>query len=276
MGARGRGLRSRPTDESRQNMARSIDERRHLNGARAVALRFKINAYSPTTMPMARLARYLDNLATVLGETNSVHLVSIEEGSTVPVLKIDWEAYPKLRHRANEVRNREGSAHVLKARRAIEDDLAADNAESAELVDEEGARILRFAGATRVEEPEYGPFSQPGTLDGVPIVVGGENDPVPVRLETPECIHNCLASRDLAKRIGMHLFTTPLRVTGVGRWFRDREGVWKMKSFRIHDYTELRSESIADATRRLQSIDAGWKERDDPLGELVALRKSEG
>ena len=43
-----------------------------------------------------------------------------------------------------------------------------------------------------------------------------------------------------------------------------------------HDYTELRSESIADATRRLQSIDAGWKERDDPLGELVALRKSEG
>ena len=159
MGARGRGLGSRPTDESRQNMARSRDERRHLNGARAVALRFKINAYSPTTMPMARLARYLDNLATVLGETNSVHLVSIEEGSTVPVLKIDWEAYPKLRHRANEVRNREGSAHVLKARRAIEDDLAADNAESAELVDEEGARILRFAGATRVEEPEYGPFS---------------------------------------------------------------------------------------------------------------------
>ena len=153
-------------------MARSIDERRHLNGARAVALRFKINAYSPTTMPMARLARYLDNLATVLGETNSVHLVSIEEGSTVPVLKIDWEAYPKLRHRANEVRNREGSAHVLKARRAIEDDLAADNAESAELVDEQGARILRFAGATRVEEREYGPFSQPGTLDGVPIVVG--------------------------------------------------------------------------------------------------------
>ena len=134
----------------------------------------------------------------------------------------------------------------------------------------QGARILRFAGATRVEEPEYGPFSQPGTLDGVPIVVGGENDPVPVRLETPERIHNCLASRDLAKRIGMHLFTTPLRVTGVGRWFRDREGVWKMKSFRIHDYTELRSESIADATRRLHSIDAGWKERDDPFGELVA------
>lgn len=257
-------------------MARSRDERRRVKGARAVELRFKINAYSPTTMPMVRLARYLDNLATVLGETNSVHLLSVEEGSTIPVLTVDWEAYPKLRQRANEVRNREGSTHVLKARRAIENDLAADNAESAELVDEQGARILRFAGAPRVEEPEYGPFSQPGTLDGVPIVVGGENDPVPVHLQTPDRIHNCLAARDLAKRIGMHLFTMSLRVSGVGRWFRDREGVWQMKSFRIHEFTELRSESIADATRRLQSIDAGWKERDDPLGDLLALRKSEG
>ena len=258
-------------------MARSGDERRRLNGARAVELRFKINAYSPTTMPMVRLARYLDNLATVLGETNSVHLVSVEEGSTVPVLTVDWEAYPKLRQRTNEVRNREGSTYVLKARRAIEDDLAADNAESAELVDEQGARILHFAGIARIQESEYGPFSQPGTLDGVPIVIGGKNDPVPVHLETAEKrVHDCLASRDLAKRIGKHLFTTQLRVSGVGRWVRDREGDWKMKSFRIHDYTELRSESIADATRRLQSIDAGWKERHDPLGDLVALRKSEG
>ena len=257
-------------------MARPRDERRRLDGTRAVELRFRINAYSPTTMPMVRLARYLDNLATLLGETNSVHLVSVEDGSTVPVLTVDWEAYPKLRRRANEVLNREGSAHVLKASRAIEDDLAADNAESAELVDDQGGRILRFSGATRIDEPEYGPFSQTGTLDGIPIVVGGENDPVPVHLEAPDQVHNCLASRDVAKRIGKHLFTTALRVSGVGRWFRDRDGVWNMKSFRIHDYTELRSESIADATRRLQSIDAGWKGRDDPLGDLVALRESEG
>ena len=89
--------RARSGEGTEADMARSGDERRRLNGARAVELRFKINAYSPTTMPMVRLARYLDNLATVLGETNSVHLVSVEEGSTVPVLTVDWEAYPKLR-----------------------------------------------------------------------------------------------------------------------------------------------------------------------------------
>ena len=257
-------------------MARSEDERGRLTEARAVELRFKIDAYSAATMPMARLARYLDNLATVLGETNSVHLVSVEAESTVPVLTVEREAYAKVRQRATEVRNQDGPAHVQKARRAIEDDLAADNAAQAELVDEDGTRILRFAGATRSDEPEYGPFSQPGTLDGVPIVVGGENDPVPVHLESPDRVHNCLATRELAKGIGRHLFTTTLRVSGIGRWFRDREGAWTMKSFRIHDYAELPSESLADATARLRSIDAGWKRRPDPLGDLVALRRLEG
>ena len=256
-------------------MARTEQDRRGAE-ARLVELRFTISAYSPATMPMARLARYLDNLATVLGETHSVHLVSVEEGSTVPVLAVEWEAYRKVRQRANEVRNQEGSAHVLKARRAIEDDLAADNARFADLVDEHGARILRFAGATRSDESEYGPFSQPGSLDGVPIVVGGEHDPVPVHLQNPERVHYCLATRGLAKRIGMHLFTTPLRVSGVGRWFRDREGAWTMKSFRIQDFVELPADSMAAATGRLRAIDAGWKRRPDPLGDLVALRKLDG
>ena len=257
-------------------MARSEDERRRLDGTRAVQLRFEIGAYSPTTMPLARLARYLDNLATVLGETHSAHLVRVDGGSTVPVLAVEWKAYRQVRQRATEVHNHQGSAHVLKAKRAIEEDLATDNARHADLVDEDGARILRFASASRSDATEYGPFSQPGTLNGVPIVVGGENDPVPVHLQSPDRVHNCLAARALAKQIGIHLFTTPLRVSGVGRWFRDRDGAWTMKSFRIQDFAELPSGSLADATRRLRSIDAGWKQRPDPLGELVALRKLEG
>ena len=257
-------------------MARTEQDHRRDAEARPVKLRFTISAYSPATMPMARLARYLDNLATVLGETHSVHLLGVEEGSTVPVLAVDWEAYRKVRKRANEVRNQEGPAHVLKARRTIEADLSADNARYADLVDEHGARILRFAGATRSDESEYGPFSQPGTLDGVPIVVGGENDPVPVHLQSPDRVHNCLAARALAKRIGMHLFTTPLRVSGIGRWFRDREGAWTMKSFRIQDFAELATDSLSGATEHLRSIDAGWKRHPDPLGDLVALRKLEG
>ena len=257
-------------------MARSDQERSHPAEPRPVELRFTIGAYSPATMPMARLARYLDNLATVLGETNSVHLVSVQNGSTVPVVVVDSEAYPKVRKRTDALRNGEGPAQALEARKAIEEDLSADHVGYADLVDEDGARLLRFAGEVRTDEPRYGPFSEPGTLDGVPIVVGGRDEVVPVHLQSHDRVHNCLAKRDLAKEIGKHLFTTPLRVSGVGRWLRDREGTWKMRSFRIQDFEELPSESLADATERLRSIDAGWKQRPDPLGDLVALRKLEG
>lgn len=128
-----------------------------------VELRFEIKAYTPRTMPLERLARYLSNLAIILGEAKSVHLVRIEAGSTVPVLAVDWESLPKVRKRAHEIRSDEGSSEARAARRAIERDLAEDNAPFGDLLDHQGARLLRFPGVQAVAELEYGPFSQPGT-----------------------------------------------------------------------------------------------------------------
>ncbi len=224
---------------------------------------------------MARLARYIDNLATLLGEKNSVHLMSIEEGSTIPVLAVQREAYPKVKKRIHDVQHGKGPEQSRKARRAIELDLIEDCAEHGDLIVGDD-KILTFPGTTQTGEPEYGPFSQVGTLDGVPIAVGGVNDPVPVHLQAPDAIHNCTASRELARNIGKHLFSTPLRVTGTGRWLRDRDGVWLMKAFRISNYVELRAESLSVTTERLRGIDAAWKLKADPLGELVDLRRSEG
>jgi hypothetical protein len=237
--------------------------------------RFEIKAYSPNTMPMARLARYLQNLANVLGEPQSVHLVRLEAGSTIPVLAVDWESVPKVQKRAVDVRNNEGPKEARAAKLTIERDLAEDNAEYGDLLDPQGARILHFSGVSRVGEPEYGPFSQPGTLDGIPIVIGGEHDPVPVHLQDRDRIHNCLATRDVAKAIGLHLFTTPIRAVGVGRWFRASDGAWEIRHFLIQDFTPLKHESLGAGIARLQSIEAEWKRLDDPLGGLIALRDSE-
>ena len=191
------------------------------------------------------------------------------------MLGVDWEALPKIKKRTNDVRNNEGPAEAQKARQEIEKDLADDNAEYGDLVESSGARILRFPGASRSPSLVYGPFSQQGTLDGIPIVIGGENDPVPVHLDDNGRIYNCFANRDIAKNIGLHLFTTPIRVTGEGRWFRDRDGVWTMRRFTIHNFTKLSAESFKESTKRLQSIDAKWKHEPDPIGTLIALREEE-
>ncbi len=236
--------------------------------AAPVEFKFKLGAYAPATIPMDRLAAYLLELAIVLGERQSVHFDRLEEGSTVPVVRVDWEAVPKVRKRAIDVRNNEGPDEALRAKASIEKMLTEDNA-SAELVESSGARVLYFPGRERPVENEYGPFNQPGTLDGVPIVIGGERDLVPVHLQDGDRIHLCKASRTIAKQLAPFLFSGHVRASGIGRWFRDADGGWEMRSFQIHGFTELRSESVAQAAERLHAVRAGWK---NPVADLMALR----
>ena len=47
--------------------------------------RFTIDAYSPETLPMSRLAEYMAEVARLLGKVDQVHFVRLEPGSTVLV-----------------------------------------------------------------------------------------------------------------------------------------------------------------------------------------------
>ena len=69
--------------------------------------RFKINAYTPKTIPMLRLAQYMADIASLLGEPTMVHFVKLEEGSTVLVQRVDAEAD---RHRASRLPRRAAAA----------------------------------------------------------------------------------------------------------------------------------------------------------------------
>ena len=70
--------------------------------------RFEIDAYTPETIPLSRLSQYLGDLARIMGESANVHLVRIEKGSTAPIIRVDWEAEPKVRERLRAVKFNEG------------------------------------------------------------------------------------------------------------------------------------------------------------------------
>jgi hypothetical protein len=235
-----------------------------------VELVFKIQAYTPETMPMERLAQYLLDLAIILGERQSVHFSRVEGGSTAPVVHVDWEALPKVMDRANAVKNNEGPEEAKKAKAALERRLADDNASGAELQRAStGARVLYFRGRDeRLTEPEYGPFNQPGQLTGTVIVIGGKNDPVSVHLQDGERIYFCHAKRDVARQLARHMFGAPVRVRGVGRWFRNRDGTWEMRGFRIADFVELDPASLREVLNGMRAIKAGWRDIPDPIGFL--------
>ena len=236
--------------------------------------RFEIDAFSPDTIPLARLSQYLSDLARMMGENASVHLVRIAQGSTVPVIRVDWEAEPKVRDRLRDVSFHEGPAEARRAYNEINKRLVEDNATGA-LIGPEKSRVIQFPGRDRANQVEFGPITQSGTFQGVLIKLGGENDPVPVHLENGDEKYIVTASRRIAKQLAEHLFSSVIRVEGKGKWTRNRLGEWNLLSFYVHDFQVLQSGSLRSQIDSLRSIAGDWKRHDDPIAELQSIRTGE-
>ncbi len=90
--------------------------------------RFTIDAFTPDTLPMSRLAEYMANLARLLGEVECVHFVSLEGGSTAVVHSVEPKAVPQVRKRIQSVVGEDTPNDVAAAFAGLNRLLAADNA----------------------------------------------------------------------------------------------------------------------------------------------------
>ena len=237
--------------------------------------KFKIDAYSPTRMPLNLLAEYLQDLSVLFGEQDSVHLIRIEKGSTVPVLFVEKEAEPKINKRLTLVKQKDAPADALRAAERIDERLRRDNA-TGHIITPSQKKIIIFPGVTKKMMIDYPPFTQYGTLDGVPISVGGELELVHIHLEgRRKETYNCDVNRTIAKQIAQHLFTTVIRVEGSGRWKRHENGEWELKTFHIKDFKPLPDASLKEETEALRAIPAEWKNSEDPLADLATIQHNE-
>jgi hypothetical protein len=238
-----------------------------------IEYRFKMDAYKPETIPLIRLTAYLHDLAVMIGNYESVHLTRVASGSTEPRLLVAREADTKVRERIQAVKAKDAPDDAMRANRLINERLREDGAKGS--FGPERKNLIFFPGRDLNKLLEYGPFTQPGTLEGTPIKIGGEQDWVPVHLEDKlGQVRWCLAKRSLAKEIARYLFTSMVRVEGSGRWTRRRDGEWDMVSFRAKAFERLDSTiSLRDSIEQLRAIPAKWKELDDPLSELEKIRQ---
>lgn len=236
---------------------------------------FRIKAFTLHTIPMSRLAEYLADLAALLGEQKSVHFVRLKAGSVNIVHSIEPEAEPKVRARIRTAKSDDWTNEATRAVRAIDKRLAEDNASGA-LVGPGGKNIIKFPGKDRFSEPLYGPFNQPGFVEGIPICIGGKNDPVPIHLEEPgHQAQVCAASRGLALRIAPYIFTAIIRAEGIGRWRRDCDGVWIRDKFTIQDFRVLDRTPLTDSVQQLRAASKGIGELENPLETIQSLRNGE-
>lgn len=234
-----------------------------------------IKAYTPTTIPMARLARYMQNLAEMLGHEADVHFDALKEGSTQLVSKISHEAVPKVEEHLALVKQGKGTPAAIKAKMEIDDLLSGDNATGFIYQgNNETDKVIVFPGVTRPKPTSYGPFKQEGSLDGVLISVGGADETAHIQLQNGNIKYTGIhTDRETARRLAKHMYD-PVRVFGTGRWLRDKDGNWILISFKVRqDFMVLKSDSLKHVIEQMRGIEGSeWKSMDDPIGALRALR----
>ena len=93
-------------------------------------LHFSIEGTTPHTFPMARLADYLRELATLLRNEDNVHFLRVDDGSANCAMEIDAEIEPTISERVRQAQKGIGVKEAAKAFKAIrlfldEDDTSA-------------------------------------------------------------------------------------------------------------------------------------------------------
>jgi hypothetical protein len=231
--------------------------------------RFRIEAYTPDTLPMARLADYLTELANILGETPYVHFVRIEPGSNVIVHKINIEAAPKVKANAIAVKKGEGNVVQMRSYRRMNTMLREDNGRGV-FAEKKDIEIL-FPGIDE-EKVSFNSIRQYGKIDGEVIRIGGSKEIVPILLEVEgREISGCHAKRAIAKELAKNLFE-PVRLYGEGRWDRNDEGEWNLASFGVDRFDVLQESTLSKTVIALRALKGEWGK--DALHDLLESRHS--
>lgn len=241
-----------------------------------IRLNFRIDAYSPATLPMGRLAEYMAELATMLGERDNVHFVELQEGSVQLVHVVEHEAYPKVDIRVRAVHAGDAPAEAMTAYRNLNRKLAEDNASAVYEPYGGGAEILAFPGVRAPKPMDLLPVEQPGNIDGVVIGIGGRatgRNMIPVIIDTGEGPISCTATRLLAKQLATYIFDAPRRFQGTGYWHREANGAWILKRFQILAHEDLDDTPLIDVVSKLRAIPSDLTWARDPLVDILRDRE---
>ena len=235
-----------------------------------------INGFTPDTIPMARLAEYMRHFAAMLGCKESVRFRGLEPGSAQLVAEVEVEAVPEVEQRLAMVERGESEGKLLTDSTKLETAFREDGVDG--FVYRNGDKediMVTLAGATRLETT-IGPFWEEGSLDGVLVWIGGEDDTKHIQLRSGDIKYSGIeidegTARDMCK----HLFE-PVRVFGTGRWLRDEFGEWGLDKFRAMSFKLLSDEDVREVIAQLRSIEGSdWSKMDDPIAVALSLREDD-
>lgn len=244
-------------------------------------LRFKIEGkinevdLTPYTLPMARLALYLADLAQLLGFRESVHLVSVAQGSAEPVIYIDSEEESRITYRVRHAQRGMGPRDANRAYKKLDQKLREDTASATIINVSQKAEVIEFPGIKANLPQAYGPIKEKASLVGELRRVGGFDPTIPIHLQRADgAIFYCDADQLIAKQLAP-FYSQIIRVHGLATYSRGKEGQWKIDHFKIQSFDPkpLSDESFSTTIEKLKAIPGSeWPNIPDPLEELRKIR----
>lgn len=236
---------------------------------------FRIDVFTPDTLPMARLAEYLAALADLIGHKENTHFSRIEKGSARLVSCVEEQDVPKVQRRLEAVLSSAPPHGTAKAFKTLDDMLAEDNAVG-EIIGPAGAIIIPFPGRVRPKPLIFPAFRQDGSIDGRIVSIGGRDKTAHVTLQDGTITYtNIDLNRDVARELAKHLYGAKIRLFGSGRWERHPEGTWKLLTFTVDRYVVLDDAPLRDVLAEIRSISDTASIGDGAYDALMALRLGE-
>ena len=215
---------------------------------------FIIDGFTPKTMPIDRAAKYLEKFAEMIGQENSVHLMSVDQGSCALRAVADDPPIPKLRERAQAINDGTAPQNAIKARREMDDLLAGDNTSGRVTLG--GENLIEFPGTKRSPKEEVGPVPRPSSISGSIWSIGGKDNTVNVHLRNRGQDLKCVVTVDMARRLTPYLFGRNVKLFGIGQWYRV-DGVWQMRSMAADDFVELDESPLESSIGRIRELYEG-------------------
>jgi len=227
---------------------------------------FELKGRMPHQIPLARMAAYMQEFATLIGSVDAALFSEIRSGSTrIAARPREAGGQSTIRRRVLNASVGKGPREAVAAFKKITELANADRA-PAKVTDGHTA-IVHFPSNLPTYDPirviERGHIT--GILEGV-LRDGHKGVKARIRPDGAPMII-CTASTAVGRNVG-GLFLDYVRAYGSGHWRRESTGKWVCESFNIDSIERVSSASLRDAVQDLRAlemtwIDDGWDDFDE-------------
>ncbi len=230
---------------------------------------FRIQKFTPETMPFGRLVEYYAEIKRMLGVADNLHLTDVFESSHGTKFRVDFNYETALQKRIAELNAGTAPKTAARAQETLNAMLKADST-SADFVDNMGQNVIIFPGKG-IDSQSSIRIRDAATFVGEMYHIAGTKDDAKVRISTEAYgVVFCTTTRDIAKALRDFLFEE-IKVSGRGTWTRDGAGIWDIDDFAITDFAPVKRESLRQTVDRVRSVGINW-----PEDVLADIRKIEG